>query len=321
MSTPKISVVMSVYSDDEFLPAAIDSILSQSYTDFEFIIVNDNPGNEALRGILRKYRDRDGRIVIVENERNLGLGASLNRGLNAASGEYIARMDSDDISLPARLEKQLNFMEENEETVLLGTAAERIDEHGVKYGRMSLPAAHSVLSEMLRYTTAAYHPTWMFRRSVLDKLGGYRPFPVAQDYDFLWRLTDLGYKISNLQEPLFLYRISTGNASVKKFYQQWKVRKYILKLHEQRVRTGDDCFSEEALAGVLRISPAVRKLSEVSQTFFEKSVIAKREGRRAGFIVNLLISVIVFPQKLEVLYSTFKSKRIQADIEEDNSDC
>jgi hypothetical protein len=219
-------------------------------------------------------------------------------------------MDSDDISLPARFAKQVEFLEEHGEVDLLGTCAERIDENGKLLGVMSLPNDHDLLKDILKYSTAAYHPTWMFRRELIERYQGYRPFPVAQDYDFLWRIIDGGAKISNLKEILFHYRVSTENLSVKKFYSQWKIRKYIFSLHKERALGVEDSFSIEDINRILKINPLINFLSIKSQLFFERSVLAKRQGNKATFIFNLIISILIFPQKLEVLYSTYRSKSL-----------
>ena len=116
-----VSVLMSVYNEpEEWMRVAIDSILGQTFTDFEFIIINDNPKRKLNREILSDYAKQDKRIVILENEENIGLTKSLNKGLKVAKGKYIARMDADDISLSDRLEKQVNFMEEHPEVGVCG---------------------------------------------------------------------------------------------------------------------------------------------------------------------------------------------------------
>lgn len=313
MNNPIISVIMSVY-DTAFLGEAVESILNQTFRDFEFIIVVDNPDNEILIESVNAYVEQDERIKLLINERNLGLGNSLNRGLEVAQGEYIARMDSDDISLPTRLEMQKQFLDANTDIGLVGCCAIRIDEDGSELGEMKLPSNSATLRKMLPYTTAAYHPTWMLRCKTIEKVGVYRCFPVAQDYDFLFRCIDCGIKISNIQDVLFKYRVSTHNASVAKFLDQWNVRKYIQKLHRQRVKRGTDSFSKDELSKVLTVSELRRWLCGKSQAFFEKGVIAKRSGKKASFLLYTVMSVVVYPPKLEVLYSTFRSKLVSYSL-------
>ncbi len=310
MNNPEISVIMSVF-DTPYLEGAAESILNQTFTDFEFIIIVDNPENQELIEIVNNFAQKDERIVVSVNEKNMGLANSLNKGLDLAKGQYIARMDSDDISLPERLEKQKELLDSNPKIGLCGTCAIRIDEEGNETGEMILPSDSDILAQMLPYTTAAYHPSWMFRKDILENVKGYRPFPVAQDYDFLYRCIDNGIKLSNIQEPLFKYRIALHNASVAKFLDQWNIRKYIQRLHRERVKTGSDSFCEAEMQKVLIVSNVRRKLCGASQELFEKGVIAKRRGRWLMFGLFVLASVMVYPPKLAVLYSTLRSKLIQ----------
>jgi len=133
MRNPKISVVMTTYREpEEYLRKSIESILNQTFEDFEFIIVLDDPNNERNEKLIEEYAKKDNRIVFLKNERNLGRGASRNRAIDIAKGKYIAIIDADDIALPERLEKQFNFLEENEDVDLLFTWAYWIDEYSRK---------------------------------------------------------------------------------------------------------------------------------------------------------------------------------------------
>ena len=126
---PKISVLMCVYNDEDWLKNSIDSIVNQTFTDFEFVIVNDGSTDNSLE-IINSYSDD--RIRIINNEENLGLPKSLNRGLNLCKSELIARMDADDISMNNRLEKQYKYLKKNKEIALIGGQAEYIDSDGSK---------------------------------------------------------------------------------------------------------------------------------------------------------------------------------------------
>ena len=117
----KISVIMSIYSEkEEWIKESIDSILSQTFRDFEFIIINDNPKRKENENLLLEYSQKDNRIIVITNKENIGLTKSLNKGLSIAKGKYIARMDADDISFPTRFQKQIDFLDKNTEYVLCG---------------------------------------------------------------------------------------------------------------------------------------------------------------------------------------------------------
>ena len=126
---PKVSVVMCVHNGERYLYEALESVLNQTFEDFEFIIVDDASADNTP-AILKEYAAQDGRIRLMRNAHNLGLTRSLNKALRLAKGEYIARQDADDISLPQRLEKQVEFLNSNSRTAVVGSWTEVIDEYG-----------------------------------------------------------------------------------------------------------------------------------------------------------------------------------------------
>lgn len=131
MDKPLVSVVMATYNEPEkYLKESIESILNQTFKDFEFIIVLDNPNNKKAEEIIKEYQQKDKRIIFIKNERNLGRGASRNKAVNIARGKYIAILDADDIALPKRLEKQFKYMENNRDIDLLFSWVYFIDENG-----------------------------------------------------------------------------------------------------------------------------------------------------------------------------------------------
>ncbi len=142
----RVSVVMAVHNGEKYLRQAVESILAQTFMDFEFIIVNDG-SNDSTDSILGEFASRDKRIIIVQNGKNIGLTRSLNRGLELAHGQLIARMDVDDISFPQRLEAQVDFMESHPEIGILGTAACVIDADGKKGQEIRFPGEHILLRQ------------------------------------------------------------------------------------------------------------------------------------------------------------------------------
>ena len=133
----KVSIIMSVYNEIETeVELSINSILNQTYLNLEIIIVIDNPNNEALIKKIKKYSEKDNRIKCIYNDKNIGLANSLNKGLKISTGDYIARMDADDISYPLRIEKQVEYLEKNKDIFLLGCQAEKIDDKNIKIGNI-----------------------------------------------------------------------------------------------------------------------------------------------------------------------------------------
>ena len=175
-----ISVIMSVYNEKlEWLSKAVESILNQTYKDFEYIIIIDNPNlDKSAMDYLENKATNDARIRIHRNEKNIGLMNSLNVGIKLAKGEIIARMDADDISLPDRFERELKFMQQNNFDLVSGNRID-IDENGKEIGRaihvMDNPQKH------LPYTNFIVHPSVMVRTDVMRELGGYRGFYNSED--------------------------------------------------------------------------------------------------------------------------------------------
>ena len=224
ITVPSISVIMSVYNSEEYLKEAVDSILNQTFTNFEFIITDDCSTDSSLK-ILEEYEKNDERIILVKNTENLGLTINLNRMINVAKGDYIARMDADDISLPSRFEKQFKFMEENHDIGVCGT---NIQFFG-NYNELSeLPANHNEIKVELLFKDVIMHPTVMIRMSILNKYK-FRydeSFIISQDYDLWCRMIDYT-KFANLSGPLLKYRFMDSNItnSTKTEYRESFLRK------------------------------------------------------------------------------------------------
>lgn len=207
-NNPKISVIMSVYNGEKYLREAIGSILNQTFTDFEFIIVNDGSTDNSLE-IIQSYDDE--RIKIINNETNIGLTKSLNKALKQARGECIARQDADDVSLPNRFEEQMKYFEWHPETVVLGTSKYVINEDG-KILRKEIASSnpHKNLFEGNAFT----HGSVMFKKEVVEELGYYNElFRYSQDYEFWLRIAK-HYKVSNLTQPLYKLRSHEENIRV-----------------------------------------------------------------------------------------------------------
>lgn len=215
---PKVTVLMPVYNGEQFLREAIDSILNQTFTDFEFMIINDASTDDSVE-IVESYKDR--RINLIHNETNIGLIATLNKGLALACGEYIARMDADDKSLPERLAKQVKFLDAEPDIAVVGTGIQMIDGSGHKIGpHILFPESHNLIRWRLCFSSPIVHPTVMLRKAEVLKVGGYRPeAQQAEDYDLWERLSHI-CKLLNMREVLLLLRKHQMNVSVVNFIEQ-----------------------------------------------------------------------------------------------------
>lgn len=201
---------MPVYNSELYIKEAIDSILNQTFSDFELIIIDDASTDKSVE-IIQSYTDS--RIQLILKPKNSGYTNSLNYGLTIAKGEYIARMDSDDISLPTRFEKQVAFLEVNSDVVLCGTAFKHI--HNDFY--VSVPEQNDQIKVGMLQECKIGHPTVMMRTSFLKKhqLTYNTLMEPAEDYDLWTRMIHLG-KFHNLQEPLLRYRVHENQVSSKR---------------------------------------------------------------------------------------------------------
>ena len=233
---PKISVIMSVYNGMPFLREAVESILKQTYKNFEFIIVDDGSRDTSWK-YLQSLNDT--RIKLIKNKRNLGLAASLNKALKEVQGDFVARMDADDVSLPRRLETQLEFLEKNRNIDICGSYVSVIDEGGKIIGQIKKPLTDSKIKKELFWLTPLLHPTWFAKKEVFRKLKGYdEKWDYVEDFEFLTRAK--GYKMANIPDHLLLFRSQKERRSqraIEKIYENsLKLRKKIYK--EQKLGIG-----------------------------------------------------------------------------------
>ena len=225
----KVTVLMSVYNSENYLREAIESILTQTFTDFEFIIINDFSTDNSMK-IIGSYQDS--RIRLVHNNKNLGLAASLNRGIDLANGEYIARMDSDDISLPTRLAKQVVFMDKNPNVGICGTWYKMFGESSGIVVRCSTDPA--ILKSGSLFNSMIGHSSVMMRKELLKKYNLYYDpsYKKAQDYE-LWSRASKKFDFANIGEILLLYRVHKSQMTQCSFDEQVqladKVRLSLLK--------------------------------------------------------------------------------------------
>jgi len=213
---PKVSVVMGVYNGEKYLSEAIESILNQTFTDFEFIICDDGSSDRSVQ-IIENYANQDNRIVFLKNNVNRGLAATLNRCIEISKGEYIARMDCDDLSLRDRFEKQVRYLDRHKEIAIVGGAVYLFDEKG-KYG---LRRSKSKFNKVEVFKNSFFiHPTVMMRKSMLLSVNGYTVSKYTyrtEDYDLWCKFCYFGFQGANIDEVLLYYREDRDAYLKKKF--------------------------------------------------------------------------------------------------------
>jgi len=224
--SPAVSVLLPVFNGIRHLREAVDSILGQTFRDFEFIIIDDG-STDASADVLRQYAKADSRIRFVSRP-NKGLTVTLNEGVGMASAPLLARMDADDIALPQRLEKQTAYMQKHSDCVLLGSAVTLIDPEGLSIRQMCSEQTHKEIDHAhLNRGWPIVHPAVMMRTAAIRQVGGYRDqYDTLEDLDLFLRLAEIG-KLANLPDVLLKYRQHFSSVTHRKYEQQMKIRQAI----------------------------------------------------------------------------------------------
>lgn len=222
LTPPFVSVLLCVYNGEKYINDAIDSVLLQTFTNFELVIVNDG-SRDGTAEILEEVAKHDPRVRVVHQE-NAGLTKALNAGLALCRGQWIARQDDDDISLPQRLEKQVQYVTAHEDVGLLGTACDVIDEDGNVLPMQEIPlfTAHPDLCRELQCRNPFVHTSVMYKREIIQCVGGYSEnYPAAEDYECWLRMSRIT-QLYQLSEKLVQRRISPQMISKQNARKQRK---------------------------------------------------------------------------------------------------
>lgn len=281
---PIISVIMPVYNAEKYLDEAIQSILNQTYKDFEFIIINDGSTDDSLK-IIEDYAKQDNRIVLINRE-NRGLITSLNEGLERANGTYLARMDADDISLPERFQQQLEYMEKNELDIC-GCHYFLINEVGAYIDCAIVPLKNNSFLYYLSVTTPFAHPSVMIKKSFIEKnkiAYGKGQCKYAEDYDLWIYFWEKSAKFGNVDLFLFKYRHLTNSLSKKNRNQISREKK---KLSTKFILNNQTHIIEGLRNTNLSILPS----------------------REQEFIVWILLRLLIKSLKLNIFQFLIKIKR------------
>lgn len=260
-----ISVIMSVYNEEEgILSQAVESILHQTYSTLEFIILLDKPDNLSALRVLEGYRQKDNRLRILVNDKNMGLTKSLNKGIDAATGRYIARMDADDISSLTRLSDQLNFLE-TRNLDLIGGQMEYITEDGRSIMKVNrLPLDNEAVLKKIRFNNVLAHPSYFGKKEVFTSLEGYRNIHTCEDYDFVLRALAKGYRLGNCDRIVLRYRVTENSISRKNGLKQYMTSRHLVSRY--RLNTLLEEGLDEDLEFTLK-----RKVSERSENAFNQA--------------------------------------------------
>lgn len=232
------SVLMSVYKNDDpsFLDIAIESMVNQTVKPEQYVIVKDGPVSQEIDSVISKWCKADEKLfTVVVIEQNQGLANALNEGIKVCRNELIARMDADDIALPNRCEKQLEMFASNEKLAICGCNIDEFFDNpsDVRTSRV-VPSDYQEICKFMRRRQPFNHPTVMYRKSMLEKVGGYAKLHRKEDFDLFSRCINSGYYALNINESLYLYRANEGNYKRRKSFVNFKSAMHVYKLHYKR---------------------------------------------------------------------------------------
>jgi len=295
-STPRVSVLMTCYNTRPYLPEAINSVLDQTFTDFEFIIVNDGSTDDTAA-----YLDQltDPRVTVV-HQANAGLGTPINKHFKACRGEFVCRVDSDDYCYPTRLEKQVALMESSPDLIAIGSFMKFFNDNG-ELETNKFPTKHDdIVGGMLKGWHTMAHATMMIRGSLFEKIDGYVWAGVGEDWGLQLDAAKHG-KLGMVPEPLYKMRLHSSSTAWRgasnvflgfdfaiQRYRQWE--------KGQTESTSDQFRQVWEKAGFLRRTSV--NLRALSSTYHRRAMVDKLNGKQMGAKIKLATAAMLYPPKL-----------------------
>lgn len=290
---PEISIVMPVYNESiHDLQESINSILNQTYHNFEYIIVDDNPNNTTIKSYIKKRANQDNRIKLIFNKHNLKLTKSENKGIHLAKGKYIARIDADDIAYKNRLKAQLTFCLENKLDISSSNLSLINDKDQITRKR-NFDAQNIVnqskIKSIMRYGNIAVGPTLFFKKSIINKLGYYRNFN-GEDYDLTARFLIAGYRYGFQSQPLIYKRLRrnsmTYHGTLSQYMAERTISKYLRKFNYGKVMP------------ISYLNNNIKNVNHIQKSHFRDYANARYTYNDEKNVFNLL----------KTIYTVFKSK-------------
>ncbi len=291
MYPPLVSVVLPVYNGAHYLAEAIESILLQTFQDFELIIINDGSTDKSL-DIIKQYAMKNPMIFVIDRE-NRGLVASLNEGIAKAQGKYIARMDQDDISLPTRFEKQIDLLEKDADLVLCGTWATIIDSDGTCLKNSSIRIKHEdIMKDMERCINPFFHPSVMFRKS--NNLFYNETAFYCEDYEMWVKCSAIG-RLANIPEYLLKYRIEFQSmTNSKRYLAFWNVSHVFFKFKYLK-RNNLELTSENL---TIQCKTKMNIFQKQTSFLYSKGMFLSYQNRRIQAFFYKAMSIVLSPNIL-----------------------
>jgi len=283
---PQVSVLMSAYNAWPYLPEAVESVLSQSMNDFEFIIVDDGSTDESVA-----YLDsiQDPRVNVIHQE-NKGLGKALNKWLHSCKGEFIMRVDADDRCFPQRMEKQMEFLHKNKDVIMVGTQIRFFSDNNVLPDISRLPMSDEMIVHgMKKGWHTMCHATIMFRKSLLDTMEGYVVSGAGEDWAFLLDASAYG-RLANLDKVLYSVRMHPSSTAWRNATSIIAGIRYAIERTEMREKGNDYPFEQfmENWNQQGFLAHFIINMKGLSQVLHRQAVMKKLEGRRFSALCHMV---------------------------------
>lgn len=299
-----ISVVMSTYNETEpILRQAIESVQNQTYKNFEFLIILDNPHNEQIQKIVEAYAKEDCRIRILHHEKNQGLTQSLNEGIAKAEGSLIARMDADDIVMPEWIEIELNALKKRD-LDFVAASKKNIDEQNQDLGTFINHLSPDKMRKLLPYDNSVNHSTVLMKKEKAEQLGGYRNILSCEDYDLWIRMLCSGCKMAVLPDVLVYYRVRKQSITRMDKYQQYLSEQFIRKMYRKSQKRKRNKFlsmkSYREFCQRNQLSAAQKKRFNYAYVFLYAAFEGLKLGKKKVFLQNMVKAVRIDRRMLKL---------------------
>lgn len=277
---------MPVYNVEKYIIEAVESILKQTYTNIELIIIDDASTDGTLSLVTQLQSQNPQVIKCIRNEKNLGISKSLNKGLAYCEGFYIARADGDDVQYLDRIQKQVDFLEKNQDYHLVGCWVKNMDENGKEIADCEYPIYWELVKEAAKFSSPILH-IWTARSELYKKLNGYRATNPAEDYDFILRCIDLGLKVTNIPCYGSYIRLRTGGTITESSLKQRVVFEYLRKSYLNKKINDADIVDK--IPNKFNNFIVIR-LHKLSMFFLKKGLEDRKSLKGMAYILLSLIS-------------------------------
>lgn len=300
--TDKISILMTTYNVAPYIEESVQSVLAQTYEDFELIIV-DNISSDGTYEKLLEFQKKDPRIHLIQSRERCGIGKALNDILPLATGDFIARADGDDVPMPTWLENLKNYLDTHLDVALVGSNAISINEMDEILSYKRYPQSPTFVKKCNKIMSSVIHPIWLARTEMYKRLNGYRDLPFAEDYDFLLRGENLGYRYANVPEFLLKKRMRQNNAGNRDGLAQEKLVRYIKRLHRLEKRKKQDMLSVEKLPKLMESSARQKQMYAVAWGHLNMTIRSAKPSdkikhiigaAKSGYVLNYIVKATLF---------------------------